>query len=104
LRRIQFIEIQDKPWCPDSLRDAITDTLQFGMVLFNICGPIFPLLAKSIESSGATRILDLNSGAGGPWPRFQRMFEKKGLDKEIQLSDKYPNIRAFSRLSRISNG
>jgi hypothetical protein len=104
LRRIHLFEIQDQPWCPRSLRDAITDSIQFGLVLFNFYGPIFTCLRQAVLASKSRRILDLNSGGGGPWPKLWRVFEKSDLPIEISLSDKYPNLASFKRISIDSGG
>ena len=39
MRRIQFIEFHDQPWFPSSVRDYVTDALQFGFNLFNVYAP-----------------------------------------------------------------
>lgn len=102
MRRIQLIEIHDQPWFPAFLRDQVTDDLQ---VLLNIgrpYGDILPQLREGIELSGADRVLDLCSGAGGPWTWLGDTLERSGLRIRVELSDKYPNSSARGRLQ--SNG
>jgi hypothetical protein len=103
MRRIQFIEIHDQSWFPASLRDQVTDDLQ---VLLNIgkpYGAILPHLGEGIERAGADRVLDLCSGAGGPWPWLVDAIEREDKQQiQVQLSDKYPNTSAQERAKRLS--
>jgi hypothetical protein len=103
MRRIQFIEIHDQSWFPASLRDQVTDDLQ---VLLNIGKPyeaILSQLVEGIERAGADRVLDLCSGAGGPWPWLVDAIERKERQQiHVQLSDKYPNTSAQERAKRSS--
>ncbi|PYU21765.1 MAG: hypothetical protein DMG32_19780 [Acidobacteria bacterium] len=98
MRRVQLIEIHDQPWFPSFLRDQVTDDLQ---VLLNIgkpYGDILQQLREGIELSGADRVLDLCSGAGGPWPWLAEALARSGLRVHVELSDKYPNASARGRL------
>lgn len=102
MRRVQFIEIHDQPWFPVFLRDQVTDDLQ---VLLNIgkpYGDILPQLSEGIERAGADRVLDLCSGAGGPWPWLSEDLERSGLRICVELSDKYPNAQARERVRKDS--
>ncbi|HZP32676.1 MAG TPA: class I SAM-dependent methyltransferase [Candidatus Acidoferrales bacterium] len=98
MRRVQFFEIHDQPWFPSFLRDAVTDDLQ---VLLNIGRPyadIMPQLREAIEHAGADGVLDLCSGAGGPWAWLAGMLDREGLHIRVELSDKYPNASARARV------
>src|SRR5580704_15793963 len=98
MRRVQLIEIHDQPWFPCFLRDQVTDDLQ---VLLNIGKPyrdILSQLRKGIERSGADGVLDLCSGAGGPWSWLIAALEwLEGMRIRVELSDKYPNAEARER-------
>ncbi|HYT82344.1 MAG TPA: hypothetical protein VEK86_02755 [Gemmatimonadales bacterium] len=89
MARLQLIEIHDQPWCPPSLRDALTDFLGFVLRLGRSYAPIVPLLRDAVARAGATRIVDLCSGAGGPWPALRR-----DVSVPVLLTDKYPNRQA----------
>ena len=102
MRRVQLFEIHDQPWFPSFLRDQVTDDLQ---VLLNIGKPyadILPQLREGIEGAGADRVLDLCSGAGGPWPWLAGVLERSGLRVCVELSDKYPNAQARARVPKDS--
>lgn len=105
MRRIQFIEIHEQPWLPSSIRDDITDTLQFGLNLFHAYAPIAPLLQRAIDSTrsgtnGRRSIVDLCSGGGGPWFDLSRRLQSRtpegtAAPLQIWLTDQYPNLRAL---------
>lgn len=114
MRRIQWIEFNDQPWFPAALRDAVTDSIELALHLANNYGVIVPRLRQALERTGATRIVDLCSGGGGPWPSMYRQFtsaegQEKGpgaggeraadrqLGVEICLTDKFPNRTALER-------
>jgi hypothetical protein len=102
MRRVQLIEIHDQPWFPSFLRDQVTDDLQILLNIGKPYGDILPQLREGIERAGADRVLDLCSGAGGPWPWLADALERGGLSIRIELSDKYPNAQARQRVQRNS--
>jgi hypothetical protein len=112
MRRVQFIELHEQPWFPSSLRDDITDAVQFGFNLLHAYEPIAPLLQSVIDSTAnrthATQsIVDMCSGGGGPWLELSQKLrgrndgDSAGL--QIWLTDKYPNIEALKSLSAASD-
>ena len=103
MRRIHLIEIHEQPWCPASLRDALTDYLQFAIESGNPYGAIVERLKQSVLRARATRIIDLCSGGGGPWRRLHREFASTNFPIEVCLTDKYPNLAAF-RLAQTESG
>ena len=97
MSRLHVFEIHDQPWCPPSLRDALTDFLQFTINLGGTYDAVVPMLRDAIARAGATRVVDLCSGAGGPWRSWLR--EPRGMAPgfvPVLLTDKYPNRRAQS--------
>ena len=101
MRRIQFIELHDQRWFPASLRDEVTETLQYGMNLLNFYGPVVPILRSLLETTVTPSIVDLCSGAGGPWLRLFPAIRAGGA-VQILLTDKYPNWGAFERIKAAS--
>jgi len=112
MRRIQFIEIHEQPWFPSSIRDEITDTLQFGFRQLKVYAPIIPRLQSALEatacrSTGAV-IVDLCSGGGGPWfilSRKLRSLTPAGRPQSLHiwLTDKYPNLVAYQNVAAVSD-
>ena len=70
MRRYELFEIHDHPWCPTLLRDLFTEALQAIWNRTNSYHPIAPLLTEALTQTHSTQILDLCSGAGGPWFRL----------------------------------
>ena len=112
MRRVQFIELHEQPWFPSSLRNDVTDAVQFGFNLLKAYVPIAPLLQSLIDSVGGgtndrQSVVDMCSGGGGPWLELSRELRCGGTgnsaDLQIWLTDKYPNIEAFKSLSAASD-
>jgi hypothetical protein len=122
MRRIQFIELHEQPWFPSSLRDDVTDAVQFGFNLVKAYAPIAPLLQNVIDStqngthaaeSSATSIIDMCSGGGGPWLDLSRELhgrhdsgkdaQENSASLQVCLTDKYPNLEAFRSTSASSD-
>ena len=103
MRRVQFIELHEQPWFPSSLRDEVTDALQFGLNISKAYAPIAPLLQGALESAGSCSVVDMCSGGGGPWVELSRELQSRevqgglpGLQiSHIWLTDKYPNLSAL---------
>ncbi len=102
MRRVQFIELHDQPWFPSSLRDYVTDALQFGFNLFKVYAPIAPVLQRVADSTGSRSIVDMCSGGGGPWLDLCRRLHGNPPALHIWLTDKYPNLGAFQNVRAAS--
>jgi len=98
MRRVQFIELHEQPWFPSPLRDGMTDALQFGFRLVKAYAPIAPLLQDALDSTRSRSIVDICSGAGGPWldlsKRLRYRMPGNAEGFQISLTDKYPNLGA----------
>lgn len=103
MKRFQLIEIEDQAWLPTSVRDALTDYLQFMTERTKPYSPIIPLLERAVELTEAKRIIDLCSGGAGPWFSLQTNLRHIASIK-VTLTDKFPNIKAFQRAQSLSNG
>ena len=95
MRRIHFFEIGDLPGCPALIRDAFTDYLRFAEDTFRPYLAIVPVLQRAIERVAATRIVDLCSGAGGPWPHLLPALREAGSRVDVRLTDKFINHAAL---------
>src|ERR1700678_4420692 len=96
MRRFHLIELHEQPWFPSFLRDEITGALQFGLSRANAYAPIAAMLERAVNSSRSQAIVDLCSGAGGPWLNLtQKLRSQQPTDVPaipIRLTDKYPNL------------
>jgi tRNA1(Val) A37 N6-methylase TrmN6 len=102
---MELSEIREQEWFPGSLRDNVTDELQFILGAGKIYEPVSSLLAQAIKLTGAQRLLDLCSGAGRPWVWLSQTLARENIGQlEICLTDKYPNIAAFEHARQASRG
>jgi hypothetical protein len=100
---MQLVEINDRPWFPAFLRDFVTDDLETILNLVNVYHTVAPRLRRALKDAGSSRVLDLCSGGGGPWPWLYQAFETEGEPPvHIWLTDKYPNTAAFTRTRNAS--
>lgn len=101
-RRIHFFEIEDLSFCPQVIRDGITDVLQHSINMGEIYSSIVPLLLDALAKTQSNKIVDLCSGGGGPWPSLlPELKAKSGKEISVLLTDKFPNAKAFGRTKRL---
>jgi len=100
MRHFELFEIHDHHWCPAVLRNLFTDALQAVWMTFDTYRPIVPLLRRALEESESSHVIDLCSGAGGPWLQLARDFETGQTYKtSVLLTDLHPNTEGFKRAS-----
>ncbi len=104
LPRVQLFELEDLAWFPRVIRDYATDYLQFIEHRLRLHRPVMPLLRDLLERSGSERIVDLCSGGSGPLRAVIRELRESGLEVQVLLTDKYPNLEAFKRAQALSGG
>ncbi len=105
MRRVQFIEIEDMPWCPEFIRKGITDYLE---ILWRFGIPrktIVSRLRSALEKCGEKNIVDLCSGGGGPWKKLiQDFLEKEDFPINVCLTDLHPNTDALAFMAQDGSG
>src|SRR5262249_51831627 len=52
----------------------------------------------ALDESGTTKVVDLCSGAGGPWQKLREACEEEFSGIQISLTDKYPNLKAIAKV------
>ncbi|OGB33401.1 MAG: hypothetical protein A3F78_22165 [Burkholderiales bacterium RIFCSPLOWO2_12_FULL_61_40] len=101
MRRIQFFEFEDQHWLPASIRNGITDFLQFSVEYGDLYKGFANRLSKALDRSGDTQIIDLCSGAGGPMKSLLKHIPDVNSGRiKVHLTDYYPNLPALSELAR----
>ncbi len=95
--RFHLFEIHDQPWCPRGVRDAVTDLLQWTFAAARLYDPVVPALARALRRTASPTVVDLGSGAGGPWAGLMAGLAAAGVAPELVLTDKYPNRPALER-------
>jgi hypothetical protein len=104
MKRRQLVELEDLPWWPRTFRDAATDYLATSMRVAKAPAAVAPLLAAALARAGATRVVDLCSGGGGPWADLLPALRARGVDVRVRLSDKFPNVAALQALAAATPG
>jgi hypothetical protein len=101
--RYHGIEIADQWWCPRALRDGLTDYLRHAEATMRPYDPVLPRLVLALDATGARRVLDLCSGAGGPWLPLLTSGARRSAGR-VRLSDQRPSSEAWQRASDASRG
>lgn len=104
MSRIQFIELHEQPWFPNTLRAEVTDVLQFGSEVLKTYSPIAPLLGRALAASGSRTVIDLCSGSGGPWLDLSKELGGEATGCRILLTDKFPVVAGKGNLKASSPG
>jgi len=105
VKRFHLVEFEDYQRFPTAVRDGITDYLRFFIGFFRLYSPAAKVLNDLLKRTGKSGILDLCSGGGGEISHLLRdLDEISGKKYNITLCDKFPNIKSFMRLQKISGG
>jgi hypothetical protein len=100
LRRVHLFEIHEQPWLPHSLRDAVTDFLQWILNLTKVYASVEPRLRAALNRSRASEVVDLCSGAGGPWLWMLERLAVQKTPVNVWLTDKYPNEASLRTIQK----
>ena len=96
--RIAAPELEDYPWFPAPLRDAMTGFLRVASEALGVSAAAAPLVLEAMDAAGTDRLVDLCSGGGGPVVSLVRhLRDHHGRDASAVLTDLYPNADAFAR-------
>ena len=97
--RFQFFEIEDQHWLPSSIRNAMTDFLQFAVERGDLYKSFARRLSNALRASHEVQMVDLCSGAGGPMRSLlKHVPELANGNIKVHLTDYYPNLPAFASL------
>ena len=103
--RIDAPELEDFPWFPAHLRDAMTGFLRVASEVVGLSALAAPLVLRAMERGGTSNIVDLCSGGGGPGLSLvSRLRKRHGCPARVTLTDLYPNEDAFERAERDAPG
>lgn len=98
MKRAHLFEFIDLGWWPTTLRDLETDALHFA--LSRAYDEVVPQLQQLLHQTATQQVIDLGSGASGPWPRLLELMAEDRPTVHVKLTDKYPNRSAQQKLSQ----
>jgi len=99
MRRLTIPEIEDQPFTPAWLRDLLTDFLREMAIRLELYAPVKPLIERLLRSGDTRAVVDLCSGAGGPW----RALMEADWDVQVTLTDLHPHT-GRDRLDAAGSG
>jgi hypothetical protein len=102
--RLHLFEFSDQAWLPRVFRDLFTEYLSHLFSALRIYQSVEPFIRQVMEQRSTCHVIDLCSGASGPWPRLVRQLNGKGIRVSVTLTDKYPNVASFRRISEMTQG
>jgi hypothetical protein len=102
MKRIHLFEFMDLRWFPDFLRQIQTNILQVMMTRTKAFDYAIPYIERELVHTQTDTIIDLCSGASGPWLRLINKMNDKKI--KVILTDKYPNKRMFQQIKQQSGG
>lgn len=102
MKRIHLFEWEDQAWLPAVIRDCVTDFLRFEWRAFGFYDGAVPYIERVLKHTESTQVVDLCSGASGPWATLLPQFLESTLT--VTLTDKHPNIQGFETISAEANG
>ena len=97
LPRLHLFEFEDQRWFPATLRRGLTDYLAEITARTRPYAAAVAPLSALLAKSPAPTILDLCSGAGGPWPELLAALLPTHPSLQLELSDAFPNPDAVGR-------
>lgn len=97
--RLHLFEFNDSAWAPAALREIIVEslsrTLRWGRILHGAVEPF----RRFLDGTGASEVLDLCSGAGGPAAILAGEIERAGgRPPRFLLTDLHPHVGLWERL------
>lgn len=100
MKRRHVFEFNDLSWWPDSLRALLTDYLSFCFRISRPFAPRYDLIVEAMEATQTNSVVDLGSGAAGPWQELLEDLRQTALKPVLAvLTDKFPHPEAVKRLS-----
>ncbi len=95
--RLQLFEFTDLPGLPMPLRRWLGDYLRGIVTLTRLFEPAAPRIARLLRGAGTDQVVDLCSGAGGPWPALAPFVEASlGMPIHVHLTDLHPDPGAWA--------
>jgi len=104
--RLHLWEWHDLDWVPKTLRDLLTESLQFfwcsfpGVRFLSVAAKLVPIVRATLVRAQSTEIVDMCSGSGGPHPVIAEALAGEGV--HVTLTDLYPRVQEWQRLQSLT--
>ena len=103
--RKYLFEFEDFDWYPESFRNLQTDFLQLIMQTFNVFENVYPRIFDVVKKTKQRHFIDLGSGGGGVIKLLRKAYKNTFQESfRATLTDKHPNIEAFKKINKDTNG
>lgn len=99
MKRLHLFEFEDQPWFPVTIRDGMTDYLKYVANRFDFYQSVVPILAKGLQKSDGSKIIDLASGAGGGWLKLSEHLEVIFPALHVTFTDRFPNREGLAAIT-----
>ena len=97
MKRLHLFEFEDYAWFPPLFRNYITDIMRYSYRLTEMYDCTIPLIETMLEHVKDKKVVDLCSGAGGPWTQlYQKITERFGMIT-VTLTDRFPTRKAVAK-------
>jgi hypothetical protein len=99
LPRLQLFEFNDLPRAPPALRESLVEALSRALSWGRMLRGLERPFSSFLERTGATEVLDLCAGAGGPATILAAELRRSGRrPPRFLLTDLHPHARVWQRL------
>jgi hypothetical protein len=101
--RLQLFEFTDLPGLPRPIRRWLGDYLRGIVTITRLFEPAGPRIAALLGVARTDQVVDLCSGAGGPWPALSPMVEAAlGRPVQVRLTDLHPDGDTWTWLESLA--
>lgn len=98
-QRIDTFESHELPYMPAALKVLFREILSWQQDIGCVYSAAVPVVSDWLNSTGATSILDLCSGAGGPGITLVKALRAGGVSSaKIKLTDLYPATDVYGKM------
>lgn len=97
--RFHLFELTDQRWCPQVVRQLVTDYLATLINLLRAHHPLVPVISSAVTRLSEDRIVDLCSGSGGSLIELRAHIQAEvRRDFQVILTDLFPNHDVVAEL------
>ncbi len=99
--RIHLFELHEQHWMPSIVRGSVVECLSHMFRWRRIANGLIGPFQEFLHRSGATRVLDLCSGAGGPaFALAEQLRKQEAEPPRIVLTDLFPQVEPWEAARR----